>query len=542
MSGGIDLAAYGLIAAGRRPVIPGEAPRSVADVLARGLREAPDEEALVGRHARFTWAGLDREVDRAAHALLGAGIGPGDRLAASLGNHTEIAVAFLAAMRIGAIWVGVSHALAPPEKLYVLRDAGARLLLADAATGDQLAPLRAELPDLEREVRVEPGSADCGWRALVAGAADETRPALEIDPFAPAAIAYTSGTTGQPKGAVHSQHGMLLPGAVAAWQGRTHPGVILGVCLPLTVLNLMTLGPVFTAQSRSRLVLMDRIDALGIAAWVRQERVAAFTGVPTILHDLLTHPDVRPEDLSSLTHPAVGGASCPEEFKQLYRERFGREVREGYGMTEAPTSVTSTDPDGPPVPGSVGRALPHVRLRVEDDSGAVLGPDEVGEICVGGTDEGEWAGVYIPMLGYWKRAEATAEALRGGWLHTGDLGRIDADGNVFIVDRKTDMIVRGGSNVYSAEVERVLHEDERVAECAVLGIPDRRLGERVVAAVRLEKAGASAPENLEAELREHCLRQIARYKCPDRIVIVDEFPRNAMNKIVKPRLRELFAD
>ena len=221
---------------------------------------------------------------------------------------------------------------------------------------------------------------------------------------------------------------------------------------------------------------MDRVDPVGVAEWVRTERITSFGAVPTIVHGLLTHPDVHEEDLVTLTQPEVGGADCPEEFRALYRERFGTEVALGYGMTEAPTAVTLERPEGPHLPGGAGVALPHVRITVRDEAGRELGAEEIGEVCVEATTEGPWAGVYTPMLGYWKQPEASRSALRDGVLHTGDLGLLDGAGNLFIKGRRGDLIIRGGANVYPAEVERILHEDARVAACAVVGAPDERLG------------------------------------------------------------------
>jgi acyl-CoA synthetase (AMP-forming)/AMP-acid ligase II len=274
---------------------------------------------------------------------------------------------------------------------------------------------------------------------------------------------------------------------------------------------------------------MDRVDPVGVAEWVRTERITSFGAVPTIVHGLLTHPDVHEEDLVTLTQPEVGGADCPEEFRTLYRERFGTEVALGYGMTEAPTAVTLERPEGPHLPGGAGVALPHVRITVRDEAGRELDAEEIGEVCVEATTEGPWAGVYTPMLGYWKQPDASRSALRDGVLHTGDLGLLDAAGNLFIKGRRGDLIIRGGANVYPAEVERILHEDARVAACAVVGRPDERLGERVVAHVQVAPG-----ETLDAEtLRAHCAERLARYKVPEEFVFVDDFPRTPMGKIRK---------
>jgi long-chain acyl-CoA synthetase len=538
-----DYAAHGLNAPERRPTIPG-APATLAVVLDRMVTEDPDAEALVGRSGRFSYVDLDLAVDRGARGLVSLGVEAGDRVAACLPNDVQIVIAFLAAMRLGAIWVGVNRPLALPEKLYLLRDCGAAVLLASPDTATQIAAQTSELESLRKIVCVRPNDPACEWEAVQSGADAVRIPPIEIDPHAPAAIAYTSGTTGYPKGAVHSQHNIMLPGAVSAATGRNAPELRQGCVLPLTILNLMVLSPVAAFQNGSCCVAMDRIDPEGLAQWVRTEQVGTFAGVPTILHDLLTHPNVKPEDLESLVSPMVGGAECPEAFRELYRERYGREVGIGYGMTEAPTAVTSAagSPPGtaPPKPGLCGVALPQVAIEIRDEKDRILGPDEVGEICVAPASGGEWAEIYTPMLGYWNRPDASAEALRDGVYHTGDLGFMEADGTLFIRGRRNELILRGGANVYPAEVERVIGENPRVAAVAVLGLTDARLGERVVAAVEPEAGESLEPDELEAQLKAQCRSQLAAYKVPDQIVIVESLPRNAMAKVIKRELEPLF--
>jgi acyl-CoA synthetase (AMP-forming)/AMP-acid ligase II len=523
----------GLVVPDRRPEIPG-GPQLAARVLDVGLGTHPDREALVGRHGRFTWREADTEANRVAHALTDLGVTPGDRVATALPNDVDVVLAFLACTRIGALWLGVNLPLAAPEKAYLLHDSRARVALVTAEAASELERLRGDLPDLEHVIVVAPGSDDDEWRARVASA-PTTAPTVDLDPFAPAAIAYTSGTTGYPKGAVHSQHNLLLPGAVARERGQYGSGERVGVVLPLTILNLIALGPLLAWQTGASCVAIDRADAPGLARWIREERITTISTVPTIMHDLLTHPDVTADDLATLTNPGVGGADCPEAFRELYRRRFGRDVTVGYGLTEAPTAVTMTDPSEPPIAGSAGRALPHVRLVVVDADGAELAPGETGEICVAPATEGIWAGVYTPMLGYWGRPEATAAALADGLLHTGDVGTIDREGEVYVRDRRSDLIIRGGANVYPAEVERVLHEDPRVAACAVVGRPDERLGERVIAFVQVAD-GATVTLD---ELRARCSVELARYKVPEEFRFVTSFPRTPMGKIRKTELRRL---
>jgi len=536
MTNSFDYAAHGLVASSNRPAIPGDAVQTVAEVLDPVLALDPDREALVGRHARYTYAELDRVVDAAAVALIELGVKPGDRVAASFANHTEIVVAFLAAMRCGAIWLGINRALAPPEKAFMLCDAQASLFLGDDEMAAQVESKRGGLPVLAHIIRAEPGDMASEWAGRLAAAAGAPRPSVVIDPFGPAAIAYTSGTTGFPKGAVHSQHNILLPGASRRLVNRDRRGFRTGVCLPLTLLNLMVLGPALVYQAGGCLVTMDRVDAVGVAGWTRDERINAYAVVPSILHDLLTRSDVKPSDLETLERLGVGGADCPESTRTLYHERFGRHVQISYGLTEAPTSVTHSEPDEPQVPRSCGKALPFVTVRVRGSDGEDVPVGEVGEVCIGPARLGPLAGIYTPMLGYWNKPDATADALRDGLFNTGDLASFDENGNLFIHDRRSDLILRGGANVYPAEVERVLAEDPRIAACAVLGCADARLGERVVAAVQLESGASVTGEELTELSRE----RLARYKVPSEFRFVTEFPRTPMGKIRKRDLRDLF--
>jgi acyl-CoA synthetase (AMP-forming)/AMP-acid ligase II len=256
-----------------------------------------------------------------------------------------------------------------------------------------------------------------------------------------------------------------------------------------------------------------------------------------MVHDLLTHPEVDDEMLASIDTIGVGGADMPDAFRRLYEERFGRRVGTGYGLTEAPTSVTAEDVSEPPVPGSCGRALPQVEILIRDETGEDLAPGEVGEVCVAPSSAGPFADTYRPMLGYWNRPDETMRALDGGVLRTGDIGCLDAAGNLFIKDRKNDLIIRGGANVYPAEVERALHDLRAIEACAVVGVPDDRLGERVVAFVQLRQDSDVSAEAIQ----DHCRSLLARYKVPDTIRFVSGFDRTPMGKIRKTALRASLA-
>ena len=494
-------------------------PRTVAEVFAPVVADDPDREALVTPSGRWSYAELDRLCDRAAHALHAMGVRAGDRVAGALPNDLDVVLAFHGAMRIGAIWVGINRALAPPEKRYLLDDSGSSLFVCDAATAEQVVGDGHAAP---RVVALEDGTGE--WYDALAAAPD-SRFRAEIDPLAPAGIAYTSGTTGYPKGAVHSQYNLLVPGAVLGASRGYGPSLRKGDFLPLTILNLQVLTTLLTAQAGGCAVIFDRSDVVGIAEWIRTERVTLWNGPPALVHSLAGSADVDADDLASLEEVWSGGGDCPEPMRTAFEEKFGIPVLSTYGLSEAPTVVTIDEPAGTHAEGGCGRPLPHLEVHIVDD-----------EICVAPTTTGEWAGVYHPMLGYWQRPDATAETLREGLLHTGDLGFVDDDGFLHVRDRKSLLIIRGGGNVYPAEIERVLHELPDVEACAVVGVPDERLGERVAVAVQL-RDGATIGED---ELRAHCLANLAKYKVPERWLFVDDFARNSMGKIQRRDLPALF--
>ena len=485
-------------------------PASIARVLDRALQADPQREALVTRTRRLSYEQLDAEANRAARALRELGVGPGDRVAASLPNDADVVVAFHGAMRLGAVWLGVNRALAPPEKRYLLEDSGSTLLLCD----DDLPDLGVRVVDLAT------------WRDA-ADAADAASLDLDVDPFAPAGLAYTSGTTGHPKGAVHSQHNLLVPGAVLTETRGYDERLRKGDCFPFTVLNMAVLTTLLVSQAGGCSIVMDRIDAEGVAEWIRDERITTWNGPPALLLSLATMDEIAAEDLASLEEVWTGGADCPEAIRSAFEAKFGLPVLATYGLSEAPTVVSIDARDGSHVDGASGRPLPHLSVRIAGDDGSTLPAGETGEICLSAADDR-----YRLMLGYWERPEASATALAGGELHTGDVGFLDDDGYLHLRDRKSLVIIRGGANVYPAEVERVLLEAPGVVASAVFGVPDDRLGERVMAVVEAETLD-------EPAVRAHCEANLARYKVPERLVRVDQLPRNAMGKIIRTELPAL---
>lgn len=497
-----------------------ESPTSIARVFDRTLAADPAREALVTRSARLTYGELDALADRAAYALADLGVRPGDRVAASLPNEWEVVVAFHGAMRLGAVWVGVNRVLAAPERQYLIDDSGARLLLAEtevAATAARVTPLDV-----------------AGWRAALDAAPHTPWTGPAVDPFAPAGLAYTSGTTGHPKGAVHSQHNLLLPGAVLVQTRGYGPALRKGDCFAFTILNLAVLTTLLVSQAGGTSIVMDRIDAQGVAEWIERERITTWNGPPALLHSLAERDDITPDSLRSLREVWTGGADCPESIRRAFETKFGRPVLATYGLSEAPTVVSIDSPDGLHRPGASGRPLPHLRVRIADEHGATAAPGDTGEIRVSAADDR-----YRPMLGYWNRPEASAEALDQGELRTGDLGFLDDQGFLHIRDRAGLLIIRGGANVYPAEVERALADHRHVAAAAVFGVADERLGERVAALIEVRDREAFARDGGIDAVLDHLREQLARYKVPERIAVVDALPRNAMGKVVRTGLVDL---
>ena len=296
---------------------------------------------------------------------------------------------------------------------------------------------------------------------------------------------------------------------------------------------MLVLTTLLTAQAGGTCVIMDRLDAPGIAAWIRDERITTWNGVPAMLSALATDESVTRDDLASLVEVWSGGDSCPDAIRRSFTEKFGLAPTSTYGLTEAPTVISIDDVDRPGAcPGTSGRPLPHVEVTIRTDDDEIVPTGVVGEVCVASSGRGRWAGRYTPMLGYHGHLEATQEQLRGGVLRTGDLGSLDRHGHLTIRSRRSAVIVRGGANVYPAEVERVIREVPGVADCAVFGVADDRLGQRVAAAVEgLEDSADSRRAILAA-----CDASLAKYKVPAHVVVVDRLPRNQMGKVYRSEL------
>ncbi len=526
------------------------APPSLA-ALAQIARMHGDKTFLVYEDERVSYDAWFRAAATLAHHLQAAGIGKGDRVALAMRNLPEWPVAFFAIVSIGAIAVPLNAWWTGAELAYGLADSGAKLLIADAERLDRIAPHLGEIPALEamlisRSTGDLPAPAHrledvIGTPPAYAALKAAELPAVEIAPDDAATIFYTSGTTGNPKGALGSHRNMTTNILTSAYVGvrsslrrgeappAPEPAVMLTV-IPLFHVTACSAGMTGMMFSGSTMVFMHKWDAQKALEIIERERVTATGGVPTIAWQLIEHPDRDKYDLSSLKSISYGGAPSAPELVRKIREVFGALPGNGWGMTETMATVTShTAEDYLNRPESCGPAVPVCDLKIMDADGLTEMPaGEVGEL---------WARGPQIVKGYWNKPEATAATFVDGWVRTGDLARIDEEGFCYIVDRAKDMIIRGGENIYSSEVENVLYDHPSVTDAALIGLPHRTLGEEPAAVVHLAPGTNASEAELQAWVRE----RLAAFKVPVKIVFHSEtLPRNANGKILKKDLAGLF--
>ncbi|MYR06389.1 AMP-binding protein [Gordonia sp. SID5947] len=478
--------------------------KTIGTVLDPTLSSHPESPAIEAASGVWSYADLDQQASRAAGALWSLGVRPGDRVAACLPNDLDIVAAFHGTQRIGAIWAGIGEALPEDEQNDVRELCAPSVILA----GDKCRLSSPEIVDGAR------------WSDLLSR--DQTAPEVDIDIDGPAAIAFTSGTSGRPKAVVHSQRNLLLPGAALRVSRGWGPTLRKGDSFPLTILNLMVLSTLLTAQCGGCAVVMNRRDADGVAEWITGRGVTVWNGAPAQLYDLARRPHA---DLSSLEEVWSGGSDTSDELRTDFAAAHGVVPRATYGLTEAP-AVVSIDPVGEQWrAGTSGRVLDHYDVAAYDDDGRRLPAGELGELKLTGRTDGPWADTWRPMLGYWERDGLRATA--PGPVPTGDIGTVDGDGWLTVLDRKKLVIIRGGANVYPLEVERVIGSDPDVTRVAVYPVPDDRLGQRVAAVV---ESARRTTVDFDA-LADRCRKALSPYKVPEIWSQIDALPVNAMGKV-----------
>ena len=499
---------------------------NLAIMLRESATTAPDKDFLRFPSGSLSYAEVDQRSGRVAVALRERGLRPGAKVAVQLANVPEFVIAYFGILKAGLTMVPLNPLLKAAEIAYHLGDSDTEVIIAHDTAAEEVSAALKEVPGVGAVVVGEfaPEAWPEGTAAFDAllepdddgdlwpGAADDT-----------AVLLYTSGTTGRPKGAELSHFQLYMTATLGSERFGAEPDDVALAVLPF--FHVYGLSSILNASTRHgrTISVVPRFEVAAVLEAIQRDRVTIMAGVPTMYH-ALAYADTTGYDTSSLRIGSSGGAAIPEEVLRRFEEKYGIPVLEGYGLSES-ASTTTVNPgaDNRKVL-SIGTPLWGVQLRIVDDADRPLPTGQVGEIVLRG---------HNITKGYYKRPEETAQAFRGGWFHTGDLGYVDDDGFVFVVDRKKDLVIRGGYNVYPREVEELLYRHPAIAEAAVIGEPDERLGEEIVAVVSLKPGARAEPAEIVAWAKE----RIAAYKYPRRVRIVDALPKGPTGKITKLELR-----
>ncbi len=490
---------------------------NLASILTDAVARDGAHTAIKLDDIELSYDALDRASALVAGILRDRGIGPGDRVALMVPNVPYFPICYFGILRAGAVVVPMNVLNKRREDTFFLRDSGSSLLFAWHGFMPEAWP-GADVAETDF-IAIAPGDFE-----QLLGGAEPAAQVVDRDSSDTAVILYTSGTTGTPKGAELTHANLLGICRASASLFDARPDTVILGALPLFHSFGQTCAMNATIAGGGTLTLIPRFDAGKALEIIERDHVNVFEGVPTMYNAILHAPDREHWDTSTLQRCASGGAALPVELLRGFEAAFDCKILEGYGLSETSPVASFNHPDRERKPGSIGTPIEGVEMRVVDDEDQEVPTGEVGEIVIRGPNV---------MKGYWRRPDATAEVVRDGWFHTGDMARKDEDGYYFIVDRKKDMIIRGGFNVYPREIEEVLYEHPDVLEVAVIGLPNDEYGEEVGAAVALKEGATVTCE----ELREYVKEQVAAYKYPRHVWLVDGLPKGPTGKILKREIK-----
>jgi long-chain acyl-CoA synthetase len=502
---------------------------NTAQLVIDNVERFGEYTSLIFQGQEHTNVGHMARACRIATVLQDHGVEDGDIVMVMMPNCADVTAAFHGIWRLGGVIMPVMPQLGSREVKYLLTNSGAGVVVTSPQTAKVVAEACTGIETLRHLLVI--GDSDAPGAEDIAGRIDAATPFDGLADKGPddlAMLLYTSGTTGQPKGVMLSHNTLLTNGkAVAAMNAAIQPGTRGLVVLPLShsfgVLA-MHLGAIFGMTW----VMEDHFDAARVFEVIQKYKVQLMPAVPTMMSYMLDFPDRDSYDTSSLRWLMNGASALPNEVRLECERVFGCQVYDGYGMSECGPSVTGYRTDEEVRPGSVGRAIGGVSVCIRDSYDQEVGPGVQGEICISGPNV---------MLGYWRDEKATKEALRGGWMHSGDVGWIDEDGFVFISGRKKDLIIKGGENISPMEIEEAIYEHPGVAEAAVVAVPHPVFGEDVWAAV----APAHGQDPTEDEIKTHTAERLTKFKVPTRVVFMPELPKNRVGKVMKRAIREELA-
>ena len=491
------------------------------------FRDSGEYVSLVFDGRNITTLEMERSSRKLASALRTLGVKRGDRVIVQMPNRPEVFQSFGAIWRIGAAVVPVNHMIGADESSYIYRDCGGETLISSTDFLPRIKACRASVPALRNVILVGDSVAKDyhSYHQLVDGNPEELGIANTGDDDL-AAIVYTAGTTGRSKGVMHSHQSLHYSGRIFYEQVPVPEGNVSVFVLPMCHIYGITCMVAAYFHERGKAIILSSFTIDKIFKAIQTYRGNLFVGVPTLYVYMLLHPDPGKYDLSSMKWWISGSAALAPETWHGFKEKFGFEIIEGWGLTETGSTGCCNPPDRPKKVGSIGRPMPGAELKIVDDQGGELPDGQQGEIIL------RTPGM---MKGYWRRPEETAEVLKDGWLHTGDIGYVDADGFYFITDRKKDVIIKGGENICPREIEEVIMAHPNVCEAGVVGVKDGVYGEEIKAFVVM-KPGMQVTSQ---ELTDHCCARLKRFKTPKDFTFVKTLPKNLVGKVLRKELREM---
>jgi long-chain acyl-CoA synthetase len=500
----------------------------LGELVARAAAHAPQKTAILFRDHKITYSQLNAGVNRVANGLAKLGVKKDDRVALYIHNLPQFVEAFYGAQVVGATVIPLNVLYKSGEIEYILNDAGVKAVLTLAPFYPNVQAIRAQVPSLEQVIVLgaDPLPGAMRWHEAFGSQPEQATPTPGSDEDV-AVILYTSGTTGKPKGAMLTHTNLIVnleqTGALPRLKMADNDVVWIG--LPMFHSYALSVGMNAGIYHAATLDIMERFEATASLEMFQRDKVTIVLAAPPMYISWVINPAVNTYDLSSIRIASSGASAIPVAILEKFHTLTGVEIMEGYGLTETSPVATTNAAGKVTKPGSIGPAIPQMEIRLVDDDDHDVAPGEVGELICRGPNV---------MKGYFNKPEANAEAFRGGWFHTGDMARVDADGYYYIVDRKKDMILVSGFNVYPREVEEVLYKHPKIADASVVQTPDDYQGESVLAFVVL-KAGETASEQ---EIIDYCRSEIAVFKCPRRVEFRAELPKNMTGKVLRRELRD----
>jgi long-chain acyl-CoA synthetase len=500
----------------------------LGELVARAAAQFPDKPAILFKDQRMSYSELNARVNRVANGLTALGVKQGDRVAIYIHNLPQFVEAFYGAQVIGATVIPLNVMYKAGEIEYIMNDAGVKAIITLAPFYPNVQAIREQVPSLEQAIVLgaEPLPGAILWQQAFGGQSGEATP-VAGDEEDVAVILYTSGTTGRPKGAMLTHKNLIANIEQTSQLERIgfDPNDIVWIGLPLFHSYALSCGMNAGIYHGVTLDIMERFDPVASLEMIQKDKVTILLAAPPMYVAWTLNPAASSYDLSSIRAASSGAAALPVAVLEKFKTLTGVDIMEGYGLTET-APVATTNAAGPVTkPGSIGPAIPGMEIKIVDDNDNEVPVGQIGELVCRGPNV---------MKGYFNKPEANAEAFRNGWFHTGDMARVDEDGYYYIEDRKKDMILVSGFNVYPREVEEFLYRHPKIADAAVVQAPDEYQGESVLAFVVLRQ-GETATEE---EIIQYCRDGIAVFKCPRRVVFTDALPKNMTGKVLRRELRE----